>query len=88
MSNYSRVLNEEDPDYHSSVLDVYYKNRDLRLLLDFFSISAGVAPALLILASLDKVVAPYNTIPHLHILELLAITKTLYLGTISDRWQY
>ena len=83
MSNYSRILNEEDPDYHSSVLDVYYKNRDLRLLLDFFSISAGVAPALLILASFDKVVhtsSQYYSLPAS--LELLAITETLYLGTI------
>ena len=49
-------MKEESPDYQSSTLDVYYANRDLRLLLDFFSISSGVAPALLILASLDQVI--------------------------------
>ena len=55
MSRYSRMMQEESPGYQSSILDVYYGNRDLRLLLDFFSISSGVAPALLILASLDQV---------------------------------
>ena len=49
------MLEEVDPGYHASVLDVYYTNRDLRLLLDFFSISSGVAPAIGILASVDKV---------------------------------
>ena len=49
------MLEEVDPGYHASGLDVYYTNRDLRLLFDFFSISSGVAPAIGILASVDKV---------------------------------
>jgi hypothetical protein len=55
MSHYSTMLREEDHGYQSTVLDIYYGNRDLRLLLDFVCISSGVAPSLAILAALDQV---------------------------------
>ena len=55
MSNYSTTMRDEDQGYRSSVLDTYYGNRDLRLLLDFFCISSGVAPSLAILAAVDQV---------------------------------
>ena len=55
MSNYSTMLRDEDQAFQSSVIDIYYGNRDLRLLLDFFCISSGVAPSLAILAAVDQV---------------------------------
>ena len=55
MSNYSTMLRDEDQAFQSSVIDIYYGNRDLRLLMDFFCISSGVAPSLAILAAVDKV---------------------------------
>eukprot|EP00092_Neocalanus_flemingeri_P029787 GFUD01032340.1.p1 GENE.GFUD01032340.1~~GFUD01032340.1.p1 ORF type:complete len:421 (-),score=105.96 GFUD01032340.1:18-1202(-) len=54
MSNYSRIMKAEDESQCSTVVNVYYDNRDLRLLLDFFSISSGIAPALAILAAVDQ----------------------------------
>ena len=55
MASYSQLLKSEEDDQTCSVLDLYYGSRDLRLLLDFFSISSGVAPALAILADIDQV---------------------------------
>ena len=55
MSKYSQVLRYEDMTQNSSVLELYYGSKDLRLLLDFLSISSGVAPALAILAAIDQV---------------------------------
>ena len=34
--------------------DIYYENRDLRLLLDLLSVTSGLAPPLRVLALLDK----------------------------------
>ena len=53
MSNFSSQLKLNNSS--EELLDVYYKNKDLRLLLDFFSISSGIAPSIGILAALDNV---------------------------------
>ena len=49
------MLRDEDHAYQASVSDIYYGNRDLHLLLDYFCISSGVAPSLAILAAVDQV---------------------------------
>ena len=91
MSNYSTMLREEDHGYQSSVLRIYNGNRDLRLLLDFFCISSGVAPSLAILAAVDQVEIindrAVSFLPR-HIIELLVGLKTLYSAYFSVRGSY
>ena len=38
------------------VYDIYYTNRDMRLLLDLLATSSGVAPAIAIMMVFDKVI--------------------------------
>ena len=40
--------------------EIYYNNRDLRLLLDLLASSSGIATALAIMTSFDKVVDIIN----------------------------
>ena len=37
------------------IYDIYYNNKDMKLLLDLLATSSGVAPALAVLTILDKV---------------------------------
>ena len=45
--------------------DIYYDNRDLRLLLELLATSSGVAPAIAIITLFDKVTG--NTLIHIDI---------------------
>ena len=44
-----------DKELLGDFYDIYYNNRDLKLLLDLLATSSGVAPAIAIITLLDKV---------------------------------
>ena len=62
MSTYKANMREKagesektDKELLGDLYDIYYNNRDLKLLLDLLARSSGVAPAIAIIALLDKV---------------------------------
>ena len=62
MSAYRHNMRErcEDPkksdkEILGDLYDIYYNNRDLRMLLDLLATSSGVAPAIAIMTMFDKV---------------------------------
>ena len=62
MSTYKRNMREKagdsektDKELLGDLYDIYYNNRDLKLLLDLLSTSSGVASAIAIMTLLDKV---------------------------------
>ena len=62
MSAYKYNMRErcEDPrmsdrEVLGDLYDIYYNNRDLRMLLDLLATSSGVAPAIAIMTLFDKV---------------------------------
>ena len=46
---------KSDREVLGDLYDIYYNNRDLRLLLDLLATSSGVAPAIAIMTLFDKV---------------------------------
>ena len=63
MSAYKYNMREREGDQSRSdrevlgdLYDIYYNNRDLRLLLDLLATSSGVAPAIAIMTLFDKVI--------------------------------
>ena len=63
MSAYKYNMREREGDHSRSdrevlgdLYDIYYNNRDLRLLLDLLATSSGVAPAIAIMTLFDKVI--------------------------------
>ena len=46
---------KSDEEILGDLYDIYYNNRDLRLLLDLLATSSGVAPAIAIMTLFDKV---------------------------------
>ena len=62
MSKYKANMRERaedsmktDKQLLGDLYDIYYDNRDLRLLLDLLATSSGVAPAIAIMTLFDKV---------------------------------
>ena len=47
--------NKTDKELLGDLYDIYYNNRDLRLLLDLLATSSGVAPAISVMTLFDKV---------------------------------
>ena len=45
-----------DKELFGDLYDIYYNNRDLRLLLDLLATSSGVAPAISVMTLFDKVI--------------------------------
>jgi hypothetical protein len=54
------------------IYDIYYNNRDLKLLLDLLATSSVVAPAISIIILLDKVISSPSFVGE----ELNEVTKT------------
>ena len=46
---------KSDREVLGDLYDIYYNNRDLRLLLDLLATSSGVAPAIAIMTLFDNV---------------------------------
>ena len=51
----SVVKEASDKELLGDLYDIYYNNRDLKLLLDLLATSSGVAPAIAVITLLDKV---------------------------------
>ena len=47
---------KSDKELLGDLYDIYYNNRDMRLMLELFAISSGVAPAICFFTIFDKVV--------------------------------
>jgi len=48
------ISNKTDKELLGDLYDIYYNNRDLRLLLDLLATSSGVAPAISVMTLFDK----------------------------------
>ena len=54
------ISNKTDKELLGDLYDIYYNNRDLRLLLDLLATSSGVAPAISVMTLFDKVIRLSN----------------------------
>ena len=65
MNNYRKLVKEQADKTLSrkealgDIDDIYYNNRDMKLLLDLLANSSGVATALAVLSVFDKVTLNY-----------------------------
>ena len=59
-----RNSGKSDKEILGDLYDIYYNNRDLRLLLDLLATSSGVAPAIAIMTLFDKVLSQGATCYH------------------------
>jgi hypothetical protein len=61
MRNRAENSKKTDKQLPGDLYDIYYNNRDLRILLDLLATSSGVASAIAIITLFDKVKLSYGS---------------------------